>query len=65
MNNATETNASTPQFPINQWVDICSLDSAQLDAYKEANSPIRKFKMEWQHLKEAHGELLATYTKVS
>ena len=48
MNTATKTNVSDFQFPINQWVDICSLDSAQLDAYSEAKKRCG-FKMEWQH----------------
>lgn len=48
MNNATVTNASAIQFPINQWVDICSLDSAQLDAYIESKTQCG-FKMEWKH----------------
>ena len=41
------------------------LSAAELEREFEASPDAFTpwFKMEWQHLKEAHGELLAAYTK--
>lgn len=57
-----EPSANDTEIESMRYLSVAELER-EFEASPDAFTPW--FKMEWQHLKEAHGELLATYTKVS